>query len=124
MEKLDTIMPGRQARRPLAWEALAGGYWRWPSWPKLSELRNALRVFENYPGTIGRKGTGGFAVVHDSGIRPERYARTTPTTLIVTHDVPPFVAVDVAMPIGDRRVTLVHKAIVSDPQDVPDLMRN
>src|SRR6185295_19474146 len=78
----------------------------------LAEVRHALGQLENQPGIVGGRRARRFTLVEDPGIGPIGNARTTSTPGIVAHDIAPFAAVDVAMPVGDRCVVLVHETIM------------
>jgi hypothetical protein len=82
-------------------------------------LCNAFRIFENNPGAVGGSRAGRLAIVEDPWVRPEGYARAPTAPHIVAHDVSPFGAVHIAMPIGDRHVRAIGKSIMPDAQDVP-----
>src|SRR5262245_21033369 len=90
----------------------------------LTELRNPLGLFQDHARVVGIYRAGGFAPDLDGGVRPIGYAGTTVAVLPVAHDVVPFGAIDVTVPVGKRRGVRVERLVVSSADDVANLVRN
>src|SRR5262245_60054551 len=80
---------------------------------RLAKLGDTLGLLEDDPGIVLSFRAGGFAFVHHARVGPERNARTPIAGRIVAHNVAPFLAVDVAVTVGERPVVLVAGAVVA-----------
>src|SRR5262249_23655574 len=107
-------LPQEDRRTPASREIPSPGQSEWPS-PKVGARG---RLLGNYAGIIELGGAGGLAFDKHLRAGPHRDAPAAATAVLITHDVAPLLAVDVTMPVGERRHDLVTGELVARANDM------
>src|SRR5215467_12513973 len=87
-----------------------------------SKASHAAGLLENHACCIAGTRPRRLTLVLEARIRPPWQPRTAAAALRVAHDVAPFVAIDVAEPVGGRSVACVDLRLMSRPKNVADLV--
>src|SRR5690349_3582316 len=90
--------------------------------PDSAERRNSRSILGDHSGVVQLSGAGGLTVDQHGRAGPHRDARAAAATFLVTHNVTPLRAIDVAVAIGKWSHGGVDVEVVTRTDDVTDLV--
>src|SRR6476646_4326731 len=94
-----------------------------PGQGELPEGRNACSFFRDHASIVLLGRASWSAIVQHIRVGPERYPPAPTATLLVTHDVTPLAAVDIAVPVGKRGHFFIDHQIMARADNVANLVR-
>src|SRR5262249_25590320 len=87
-----------------------------------AEFGDPFGLFQDDARVVLGQRAGRFALVENARVRPVGNAQAAIAAFRKAQDVPPLAAVDIAVPVGKRRVVGVGMAVVPRTKDMSDFM--